>query len=177
MTPTRNTSPCHAARMRLLPFYVSTHKCYHSVAGDTHKCLHRRLRPRKQERASRNLLKIFIFDVFNHNLLVRLNLQQLQDEAKERGRQNALPKRPSDVCEVAGHVNQRLGSERETLLLPKRAFVNTRSNDFLHLRHRSQIKPGPTHHQRCVATKNRGALARPTSLAHKEGTARGLLQF
>lgn len=79
------------------------------------------------------VFEIFFFDVFNNHVLVRLELQQLEQEAKERRWLVERAVHTTDVRQLACRVKQRGGVQREARLFPEHCIVNPLPDDGFNL--------------------------------------------
>lgn len=79
------------------------------------------------------VFEIFFFDVFNNHVLVRLELQQLEQEAKERRWLVERAVHTADVRQLARRVKQRGGVQREARLFPEHCIVNPFPDDGFNL--------------------------------------------
>lgn len=79
-----------------------------------------------------NELVIFIFDEFDDDFFVRLNLEHLHNQTHKRSRFTAAAKGTTDMVEFHSFVDQSLRRKTKALLLPVGILVNLRTDNFLH---------------------------------------------
>jgi hypothetical protein len=83
--------------------------------------------------ASQVLEVLTIFNVLDHHLLVRLDLQHLEHQAHERSRVNLCTVHSPKVRQLASWVKQCPGIQSKALLLPIASVPDTLLDDIFHL--------------------------------------------
>ena len=78
-----------------------------------------------------NTLEIFSSEVFEDDFFLRLELQELQDEADEFARLIMPSECPADIVQIGSSVNNSHGCQCETVLFPVLAVPDTLSDDLL----------------------------------------------
>ena len=79
-----------------------------------------------------NVIVILILDKLYYDVLLRLDLEHLQDETHEGSQLSVAAVGSAEVVELHGFVDERLRCETKALLLPLGVLVNLRPENFLH---------------------------------------------
>lgn len=87
---------------------------------------------KKENEKASFLLVVIVFNEFDDNVFLGLNLEHFHDEAHERSGFSIATVSATDMVELHGLVNQRLRRQPETLLLPVGVLVYLGANYLLH---------------------------------------------
>lgn len=104
-------------------------------------------------------LVVVVFDELDDNLLLRLNLQHLQDETQELGGLLVASKRAAQVCKRHRLIDQSLRSQPEAVLLPVAASDHKKKTAN---RTCSTVRLGPLPCARVIRTRQWRVQARAT---------------
>lgn len=95
--------------------------------------IHRRAgQPHVHRSEQTDVFEVLILDELHDDVLLRLNLKHLQREAEEGSGLDVAAINSSDEPQLHGFVDDQLGGETETFLLPVFGLVDSGPDDFLH---------------------------------------------
>ena len=87
--------------------------------------------PHAESSEDTNVLVILVLDKFYYDVLLRLDLEHLQDETHEGSQLSVVAVGSVEVVKLHGFVDNRVRCESKALLLPVRVLVNLRAENFL----------------------------------------------